>query len=139
METVSKKRGRPPAFDPKYMAALRLIHPHLRSDRQLIAKAYEVRAFGRLCNGGVVIEGVEEIVDLAISRHRSTILEHLGRLAIEGDFTGDETRDIARIINGHIADDKLTVRQAVALLKMARAAIKEDHDGGDSAAAGHVR
>lgn len=32
------------------MEALRLIHPHLRGDRQPIAKAYEVRAFGRLCS-----------------------------------------------------------------------------------------
>lgn len=126
METVSKKRGRPPAFDPKYISMLRPIYPHLRSDRQLIAKAYEVRGFAPLHNEGVVIEGVEQIVDLAISRHRSTILEHLGRLAIEGGFTADETCDIARIVNRRMADDGLTVRQAVALLKMARAAIKED-------------
>ncbi len=127
METVSKKRGRPPAFDPRYIAGLRPIYPDVRSERGLIAKAYEVHAFAAICDRGAIIDGVEQIVDLDIRRHRSTILEHLGRLAIEGDFTDDETRDMARTVNRRMVDDGLTVRQTVALLKMARAAIKEDH------------
>lgn len=131
METVSKKRGRPPAFDPRYIAELRPLYPDVRSERGLIAKAYEVHAFAPLCECGAMITGVEQIVDLDIHRHRSTILEHLGRLAIAGNFTDDETRDMARLVNRRMADDGLTVRQTVALLKMARAAIQEDQQHDD--------
>lgn len=127
METVSKKRGRPEAIDPGWVKFVAGLHPELTSQRQIMAKCYECRAVGALNVDRVAIEGVSAIFDPNANVYRATVLEQLGRLKVENDWHDDDVRHIARIINQRfIETPELTARQAVAILKQARAACKRE-------------
>ena len=114
-ETVSKKRGRPEVFDRNFVKAIAGLYPDL-THRQVMAKCYETKAVGAIEEAS----GVEKLFNMHGKPYMATALEQLGRLAVENDWEPAELLEIARIINRRIAQESLTARQAVALLKIVR-------------------
>lgn len=125
-ETVSKKRerGRPRRFSTDRIIDLHSRFPNVCTFRQLTAKAYEVEATRRLVEEGKVIDGVDEIIG---DKCRCTVLEQLGRLAVESGASTDEVRLVARTLSARIGREKLTTRQSVEILKCLRRHVR---DGG---------
>lgn len=121
METVSKKRGRPPKFDPEWVSFLRSLYPDLTTERQLIAKCYEITALGALkVSDGVLADGVANIVTTT-STYKATILEQLGRLKDETEIDDADILAAARWLSSRFdADPEFTVRKAVVLLRELR-------------------
>ncbi len=129
METVSKKRGRPEAFDRGWVKVVRGLHPEIKTARGISAKCYECNAVRALHIDGVAVTGVSAIFDPITNVYRATVLEQLGRLKVENDWTDGGVLHIARTINQRFIDDpELTTRQAVAILKQARAVCKQEAD-----------
>ncbi len=120
-ETVSKKRGRPEAFDPLWVRSMANMFPELRSKRQVIAKCYETRAFGVLEG----VDGVAAILDRATNTYHATILEQLGRLSVDGIVSDEEVIAAARWVSSMLqSEPTFMVRQAVALIRLLRDEVK---------------
>jgi hypothetical protein len=119
-ETVSKKRGRPAAFDRAWINQIATVFPALTSDRQIQAKAYEVSALGAIGRATAdTFAGVEAIVK-PCGPHRATILEQLGRLQRENDLSDEDVLFFATELSKTITDTGITVRESVARLKGVR-------------------
>lgn len=119
--TVSKKRGRPEAFDPVWVKSMASMFPELRSKRQVIAKCYETRAFGVIEDAG----GVAAILDRATNTYHATILEQLGRFKVDGLVSNDELIAAARWVSFRLqSEPTFTIRQAVALIRLLRDEVK---------------
>lgn len=120
-ETVSKRRrGRPAIFDREYVALIRSTHPGLTSERQIIAKCFEIEAVRCLCTDGAIVEGAAGVFTAA-GVYRATVLEQLGRLAVGLHLAPDDIRNAARWLSSRFeADPTFTARRAVALLRELR-------------------
>jgi hypothetical protein len=127
-ETVSKRRGRPTAFDPSYLALLRPLYPDVRSERQLAAKAYEIEAVSAITKDGAAVDGVSSVFTVT-GIYRATILEQLGRLKAENGWADEDTIHLARLANDRLEDGR-SVREVVALLKLARRACRQQQGAG---------
>jgi hypothetical protein len=120
MET-KKPRGRPPTLSREYIAGMQAVWPKLKTNRSLLNKYYESRAFGVIDE--MQKEGIEDLkflVDTKRDSYRWGVLRELGKSSSEGNLTAAGIRSLALQICQEAKTERQTAREWVHRVKLVK-------------------